>query len=143
MYLIDTNVISDIRKADSGRANPNVIRWVAGVNADSLYLSPITLMEIELGVMLMERRDVRQGEILRRWLTTRILPNFANRVLPIDSAVASRCAELLARASRSERDVWIAATALVHNMTVVTRNIADFAPTGVALINPWDVHPTP
>lgn len=98
-------------------------------------------MEIELGVLQMERRDAKQGEILRRWLTAHILPDFANRLLPIDDAVASYCAQLHVRASRSERDAWIAATALVHGMTVVTRNVADFAPTDVALLNPWDEHP--
>ena len=141
MYLVDTNVISELRKTGVGRANLNVVRWVASVNADRIYLSPITLMEIELGVQLMESRDVKQGEILRRWLTIRILPNFANRILPIDAAVASRCAQLHARASRSERNAWIAATALVHGMTVVTRDIADFTPTGVSLLNPWNGQP--
>jgi predicted nucleic acid-binding protein len=137
MFIVDTNVLSESRKITSGRIDPNVLRWLTDANPNDIYMSAITLMEIELGVLMMERRDARQGEILRRWLTSRIMPDFAARLLPIDAAVASRCAQLLAIRSRSERDVWIAATALVHGMTVVTRNVADFEATGVAVLNPW------
>lgn len=137
MYILDTNVVSELRKAGSGRAEPRVLAWVAGVPAGTLFLSVISILELELGVLLIERRDPDQGGVLRRWLETRVLPAFADRVLPIDTAVARRCARLHVPDRQSERDALIAATALVHGMAVVTRNVADFAATGVALVNPW------
>lgn len=137
MYILDTNVVSELRKAGSGRAEPRVLAWAAGVPAGTLFLSVISILELELGVLLIERRDPDQGGVLRRWLETRVLPAFADRVLPIDTAVARRCARLHVPDRQSERDALIAATALVHGMAVVTRNVADFAATGVALVNPW------
>lgn len=95
-------------------------------------------MELETGVLQIERRDTAQGALLRAWLDGHVLPEFAGRVLPVDTAVAQRCARLHVPDRRSERDALIAATALVHGMTVVTRNVADFVETGVAIVNPWD-----
>ena len=95
-------------------------------------------MELDIGVLQVERRDKTQGAALRAWLDQHVLPEFAGRVLPIDTAVARRCARLHVPDRRSERDALIAATALVHGMTVMTRNVADFQPTGVPLLNPWD-----
>jgi predicted nucleic acid-binding protein len=92
---------------------------------------------LELGVLLLERRDPRQGEILRHWLDQRVMLAFANRILGIDVAVARQCARLHVPDPCAERDALIAATALVHGLTVVTRNHADFVATGVALLNPW------
>lgn len=111
---------------------------MSGVDAASLYISAITAMELELGILRVERRDAAQGEKLRTWMRTRVLPEFVERTLPIDAAVALRCARLHVPDPRSERDAYIAATALVHGMTVVTRNLADFEPTGVRLLNPWN-----
>ncbi len=138
MFLLDTNVISEVRKAGDGKANARVVAWLSSVDATTLYLSAITLMEIELGVLRVERRDLAQGARLRAWMDHQIMPEFTGRVLPVDKAVALRCASLPVPDPRPERDAFIAATALAHGMTVVTRNVADFAPTGVSLLNPWD-----
>ena len=137
MFLLDTNVISELRKAGDGKADANVVTWLSSVDATTVYLSAITLMEIELGILRIERRDPAQGARLRAWMDQHILPEFADRTLPVDTAVALRCALLHVPDPRPERDAFIAATALAHGMTVVTRNIADFAPTGVPLLNPW------
>ena len=137
MWLLDTNVVSELRKARSGRADPNVVTWAQSVVPTSLYLSVITLQELALGVLQIERRDAAQGRVLRTWLDDQVIPAFASRTLVIDTAVALRSARLHVPDPRSEADALIAATALVHGMTVVTRNVADFAPTGVAVFNPW------
>lgn len=137
MFVLDTNVVAELRKAKAGKADKNVTAWAASVPTVSLYLSAITILELETGVLLAERRDPVQGALLRTWLTNHVLPAFAGRVLAIDTAVAQRCAGLHVPDPRADRDAIIAATALVHGMTVVTRNVADFAPTGVRLVNPW------
>jgi len=137
MFILDTNVVSELRKAKAGTADKNVIAWANGVAAGSLFLSVITLLELEMGVLLVERRDPVQGAVLRNWLDGHVLPAFAGRVLAIDAAVAQRCARLHVPDRRAERDALIAATALVHGMTVATRNVVDFEPTGAALFNPW------
>jgi predicted nucleic acid-binding protein len=138
MFLLDTNVLSELRKAGDGKADTNVIAWLSSVDAVSLYLSALTLMEVELGILRIERRDASQGVRLRTWMTHHVLPEFLDRTLPIDAAVALRCASLHVPDPRAERDALIAATALVHGMTVATRNVADFEATGVPLLNPWD-----
>jgi predicted nucleic acid-binding protein len=102
-----------------------------------LFVSAITVLELETGVLLMMRRDARQGALLRAWLDEAVLPAFVGRVLPVDTQVAQRCAALHVPDPRSERDALIAASALVHAMTVVTRNVLDFAATGVVLLDPW------
>lgn len=119
-----------------GKANTNVTAWAESVDAADLFVSAITIMELELGVLSIERKDAAQVAMLRSWLEQHVLPEFARRTLPVDTAVAQRCARLHVPDKRSERDALIAATALVHGMTVVTRNTADFAPTGVSLIDP-------
>ena len=139
MYLLDTNVISELRKAKSGKADKNVVEWANNVTATRLFLSVITIMEIEIGVLLVERRDPSQGAVLRSWLNTHVLPAFTERILPFDTAVAQRCARLHVPDRRSDRDSIIAATALVHGMTIVTRNVGDFEPTGVEILNPWNL----
>ena len=137
MYLLDTNVLSELRKVQSGKADPQVAAWARSVDAAELFISAITVMELELGVLSIERKDAAQGALLRAWLEQRVLPEFATRTLPIDTAVAQRCARLHVPDRRAERNALIAATALVHGMRVATRNLADFAPTGVPLVNPW------
>ncbi|WP_233851911.1 type II toxin-antitoxin system VapC family toxin [Paraburkholderia sp. HD33-4] len=136
MFVIDTNVVSELRKGR--RADANVAAWSESVDASALFVSAITIMELATGVLLKERSDPAQGALLRAWLDQRVLPEFADRVLPVDTGVALRCARLHVPDRRSERDALIAATAMVHGMTVVTRNVADFVATGVALINPWE-----
>lgn len=138
MFLLDTNVISELRKAGDGKADTNVVNWLSSVDATTCYLSAVTLMEIELGILRIERRDPAQGARLRAWMDQHILPEFADRTLPVDTAVALHCAPLHVPDPRPERDAFIAGAALAHGMTVVTRNVADFAPTGVPLLNPWD-----
>ena len=138
MYVLDTNVVSELRKARDGRADQHVTAWAASVPPSSLFLSAITILELELGVLLAERRDPTQGAVLRAWLDSRVLPAFTDRVLPIDTEVARRCARLHVPDPQGERDALIAATALVHGMIVVTRNATDFEPTGADVINPWN-----
>jgi predicted nucleic acid-binding protein len=138
MYILDINTISEIRKIRLGNADPQVARWADSVNTTDLYTSAIVLQELELGVLLAERRDPVQGAILRTWLDSHVLPAFSGRILPVDVAVAIRSASLHVPDPRPVRDGLIAATALVHGMTVVTRNLADFLPCGVRLINPWN-----
>ena len=140
MYLLDTNVVSELRKAKAGKADANVTAWAGRVPFGSLFISTITLLELEMGVLQIERRDATQGAILRTWLDRQVLPAFHDRILPVDVVVARRCASLHVPDPRAERDALIAATALVHGMTVVTRNVGDFEPTGVPLLNPWDAH---
>jgi predicted nucleic acid-binding protein len=135
MFLLDTNVISELRKVASGKADPGVAAWSSSVQASELYLSAICVQELEIGVLRVERRDPRQGILLRTWLDQRVLPAFAGRILAVDTAVALRSARLHVPDQRPFRDGLIAATALVHGFTVVTRNTADFA--GVPALDPW------
>jgi predicted nucleic acid-binding protein len=137
MDLIDTNLVSELRKVRSGEADPGVAAWADGVDASSLFLSSITLHELELGVLLAERRDPTQGALLRHWLQQAVVPAFAGRLLAVDAAVALRSAALHGPDPKPFRDGLIAATALVHSLVVVTRNLADFEATGVPLLNPW------
>lgn len=137
MFILDTNVISELRKAKTGKAAPQVLAWAKQQPPSSLYLSAITVMELEIGVLQIERRDVAQGLLLRAWLDQQVLVAFQQRILPVDARVAIRCARLHVPNPRAERDALIGATALVHGMTVVTRNSADFDDTGAAWINPW------
>ncbi|HUB44328.1 MAG TPA: type II toxin-antitoxin system VapC family toxin [Acetobacteraceae bacterium] len=137
MFILDTNVISELRKAGSGRADHNVTTWAASIPPASLFLSVINLLELERGVLLIERRDTAQGVALRAWLDRQVVPAFADRILPVTNDIARRCARLHIPNPRSERDALIAATALVHDMTVATRNVGDFAGTGVIVLNPW------
>ena len=139
MFLLDTNVVSELRKVRARKADPNLAAWIESVDAAELYVSAITLMELELGVLSIERKDAAQGALLRTWLEQHVLPEFSGRTLPIDTAVAQRCARLHVPDKRGERDALIAATALVHGMTVVTRNVVDFERTGVPLLDPWAV----
>ncbi len=137
MYIVDTNVVAELRKVRLGRADKNVASWVDSVSTIELFLSVITIQELEIGVLLAERRDPKQGMILRKWFNHQVLPVFAGRILPVDLVVAQCSAKLHVPNPRPIRDGLIAATALVHGMTVVTRNIADFEPTGACVINPW------
>lgn len=137
MYLLDTNVISELRKAGDGRADANVVRWVSNMHAATLFISVVTIMELDIGVLRIARRDERQGAILRTWLEDQVIPEFAERVLFIDTAVARRCAQLHVPDPRSERDALIVASALCHGMAVVTRNLSDFQGLTVRVINPW------
>ena len=136
MYILDTNVVSELRKAK--KAHQNVKKWAQPLPGASLYISVISVLELEIGILLIERRDQEQGAILRAWMDRRVLPAFSGRILAIDTAVAQRCATLPVPNPRADRDALIAATALVHGLTIATRNVADFEPMGVGVLNPWE-----
>jgi toxin FitB len=137
MYLLDTNIVSELRKIRSGKADLRVTQWADQAETAELFVSVIVVQELEIGVLRCERRDAAQGRILRAWLEDHVLPAFVHRIIPIDLAVARAGARLHVPDTRPVRDALIAATALVHHMTVVTRNVDDFTPTGVAVLNPW------
>ena len=137
MFLLDTNVISELRKFGDGKADARVTAWIAEREAVSLYISALTLTELEIGILRIERRDIGQGERLRTWMDRYVVPEFEERTLPVDSAVALRCARLHVPDPHAERDALIAATAMVHGMAVVTGNKADFETTGARVIDPW------
>jgi len=136
MFLLDTKVISELRRPD--KADGNVVAWANAIPATNFFISVISVLEIELGARLIQRKDAAQGAILRKWIDAQVLVRFEGRILAIDMTVARRCAQLHVPNPRAERDALIAATALVHGLTVVTRNVEDFEPTGVPLLNPWD-----
>lgn len=137
MFLLDTNVVSELRKVRSGKAHPNVAHWADSVDAAALFISVITIQELETGILLAERSDAPKGALLRTWMNEHVLPAFADRILPVDTAVALRSAMLHVPDPRPVSDALIAATALVHGLTVVTRNVTDFEPTGVLVVDPW------
>ncbi|WP_208245993.1 type II toxin-antitoxin system VapC family toxin (plasmid) [Rhizobium sp. T1470] len=136
-YLLDTNVVSELRKVGDGKADANVTKWVGAQDSNDLFISAITILEIERGILTVQRRDAAQGSRLRGWMDSRVRPEFAERVLPIDDAIATRCAHIHIPDRRNEADALIAATALVHGLTVVTRNVQDFDDTGVIVVDPW------
>ena len=137
MFILDTNVVSELRKVRQGKANTRVAKWANSVNAVDLYLSVITIQELEIGVQLIERRDTAQGAMFRSWLNRHVLPAFDGRILPVDLIVAQRSASLHVPDPQPMRDSLIAATALVHGMTVVTRNVEDFKSSSVRILDPW------
>lgn len=136
-YLLDTNVVSELRKIGDGKADVNVVAWIEAEDASRFFISSITILELERGILGVQRRDAAQGARLRTWLDSQVRPEFAGRILSVDDAVATRCAHLHIPDRRNEADALIAATALVHNMTVLTRNVRDFEGTGVVVVDPW------
>ena len=137
MYLLDTNVVSELRKTSSGRIDANVLRWAQSVPPPLCHISVVSILELEIGVRQMERRDARQGGLLRQWLDGTVLPFFAGRVLPIDLPVALRCAEMSVPDRKPERDGFIGATAHAHNMVLITRNVRDFEGMDIRILDPW------
>lgn len=135
MYVLDTNVISELRQGKPHQS-PAVRAWAADKPASHLFISAISILELEKGVLALERRTPPQGSALRAWLQG-VKQGFAGRILPFTHATATVCAGLHVPDPKSERDAMIAATALEHRMTVVTRNLADFAGTGVPLVDPF------
>lgn len=135
MFLLDTNVVSELRRPE--RAHANVRSWAQGVPSDLFAICAVSVFELERGALLIERRDLLQGAVLRRWLDHEVLRAMHGRIYPIDVTIAREAVRLHIPDPRPERDALIAATALVHGLTVVTRNTADFVPMGVALLNPW------
>jgi len=138
MFLLDTNVVSELRKVKSGKCDPNVAKWSFSVEPISLYVSSIVIHEIELGILLAERTDKRKGKVLRVWMNDYVLPAFENRILSVDKDVVLVSAKYHVPNPKPFRDTLIASTAVIHNMTVVTRNVDDFKLTGVRVLNPWE-----
>jgi predicted nucleic acid-binding protein len=134
-FLLDTNVISELRRPE--RAAPAVVNWVAAQTEGSLRCSVVSILELQIGALQILRRDKLQGTMLQTWIDGQVLPRFEGRIVPVDVVVALKCASLHVPDPRPDRDAYIAATALVHDLTVVTRNMRDFAATGVRLLNPW------
>lgn len=135
MWLLDTNVLSELRRRD--RTDARVAAWADALDPADLFLSAVTILEVEAGALMIERRDKKQGAMLRAWIDNRVLVAFEGRILPIDTIIAQRCARLHVPDPRAERDALIAATALVHRLKIATRNVSDFQMMGVELFNPW------
>ena len=137
MFVLDTNVISELRRGKPQQSDA-VRAWAAAQPDGKLFMSAITLLELELGIQALERRTPPQGGSLRVWLTA-VRAEFAGRILPFTENTAPLCAALHVPNPRPERDAMIAASALEHKFAVVTRNVADFAGTGVEVVNPWQI----
>lgn len=137
MYLLDTNVISEIRKVNAGKANAGVTQWTKKTSQSLMYVSVISLMEIEQGILRLERKDTVQACLLKDWFHNIVLPSFDNNVMNIDKNIALTCATLHVPDKQPANDSLIAATALVHDLTLVTRNTKDFEQIGVKLFNPF------
>jgi len=138
MFLLDTNIISELRKVPKGKSDENFIRWAKKIDFSTCFISVITIMELEIGILLIERKNKKKEIKLRSWYENTIIPRFNKRILNIDLSVARCCSKLHVPDKKSDRDAFIASTAMIHGMTVVTRNIKDFLPTGVDLLNPWE-----
>mgnify|MGYP003512180260 FL=1 len=140
MFLIDTNVVSEFRKIHTGKADANVTDWSNRTPASDMFLSVVTIHELEIGILRLARRDPFQAGQFRKWLTDYILPSFDGQILPVSVEVAQLSAAYHVPDPAPFRDAFIAATAHVHGLTVVTRNTSDFQRCGVPLLNPWQPH---
>ncbi len=138
MFLLDTNIISESRKLGTSRIDPHVALWLSRIDVEVTYVAAMTMFELERGVQQMEHRDAKQGVVLRRWLNDQIMTTYEHRTLPLTRDVALICAGLHIPDPKSERDAWIAATAIDAELTLVSRSVDDFANMGVGLINPFD-----
>ncbi len=138
MYVLDTDVVSELRRAASGKADEQVVNWASGIEPALAYISAVTAMELEIGVQLVERRDRSSGMVLRQWLNNDVHAAFEGRILPVHVEVARTAATLHIPDPAPVSDALIAATALVHSMSVVTRDAGDFSRfSGLNVINPW------
>jgi predicted nucleic acid-binding protein len=134
-FLVDTNVLSELRKRERG--HPNLYAWTETTGWSAIHTSWVAIAEIKRGVELIRRRDKPQGIVLQAWLTE-ILDRLHDRILPVDRAVAEVWADLMVPNPRPPLDALIAATARAHGLTLVTRNVRDFADCGVTLLDPWN-----
>lgn len=133
MYLVDTNVVSEAR-----RGTRQAVGWLLSVEPYSIYLSVVTLGEVMRGIALKQRSDPLAAAHLADWLR-RLRHDYADRILPITDQVAIEWGRLAALRPRGDADALIAATAVVHQLTLVTRNVVDFADTGAVVVNPWSL----
>ncbi|WP_094556827.1 type II toxin-antitoxin system VapC family toxin [Synechococcus sp. 1G10] len=133
MFLLDTVVISELRRHER---DPGVVAWLSELNSDDLYLSVISLGEIERGIVIKQNVDAVFARRLQGWLEGLLLL-YGQRILPVDGSIARRWGQLSARIGHHGADLMIAATALEHNLQVVTRNVRHFIPTGVEVLNPF------
>lgn len=138
MFLLDTNVISELRRSRAGKANAGVTRWARDVPSALMYTSVISLHELEHGVLLGERSDPKKGAVLREWLENSVVPAFSERIVPVDASIVVRAASLHVPDPAPFRDALIGATALVHRLSVITRNVGDFERfDDLDVVNPW------
>ena len=137
-YLLDTNIVSESRKLLTARIDPFAAAWLSRIDVEATFLSAMTVFELERGIRQLERRDAAQGLVLRRWMSDQIMATYENRILPLSGTVALVCAGLHSPDPKSERDAWIAATAIDAGLTLATRNVGDFAKMGVMLVNPFE-----
>ncbi|EJW11872.1 VapC toxin protein [Rhodovulum sp. PH10] len=138
-YLIDTNIVSEIRKGE--RCDPRVAAWWAGIDGTDLHLSVLVLGEIRKGIERARRTDPIRAEVFERWLAA-VEEHFAGRILPIDRRVADEWGRMIAIRPVPTVDALLAASAKVHGMTLVTRNLRDVADLGASVLDPFDL-PTP
>jgi len=139
MFLLDTDVLSASRRPE--KADPELASWVARTDPRTMFLSAVSILEVEIGALRLSRRDPARGAELQHWIRDRILVQFKDRIIPFNELVALRCAEFHVSRTPPERDAMIAATALDKRLTLVTRNVRDFRPLGVPLLNPWEASP--
>ncbi|MEF0938579.1 type II toxin-antitoxin system VapC family toxin [Rhizobium sp. BR 362] len=137
MYLLDTNIVSDVRRARSGKANQGVLDWIAPIPEQLLFISAITLFEIELGILQVDRRDKVQGTALRNWMEQGVKVAFQGRIVAINEQIALRCAHYNVPDPRELRDAFIGATAWERGFILVTRNTRHFQGMDIELLNPW------
>ena len=138
MYLLNTNIISELKKLDSGKIHPQVYRWIKSNGFTHTYISAVTLAEIQTGILSLARKDKAQAASLDNWFTNRLLPAYRTRTLSVDTEVALICAQLHIPTKRPINDAYIAATAIAHNLTLVTRNVRDFQGLPLMLENPFE-----
>lgn len=137
MYLLDTNVISELRKIPKSTADKNVMAWAKSVDSTLMFMSTITIFEIELGIQLHRQKDATQSLMLHDWFHGHVMPLFAGRVLPVNEIIALTAAELNCPNRRPLNDSLILATGKVHQLIIVTRNEKDFEGAGIKVLNPW------
>jgi predicted nucleic acid-binding protein len=139
MYLLDTNIVSEIRKIGRNKADENVVAWLSNVSKESFYTNAVVVMEIERGILRMSRKDQQQAASLKDWYQTVVKSMFHERVLPIDEATANICATLHIPDLAPENDAWIASSAIQYDLTLVTRNTKDFQHPNLRVLNPFEV----
>lgn len=136
MLLLDTNAVSELRQR-KGNRNAGFSRWAGSLDIDQAFISVITLFEIEGGILLKQKNDAAQASTLKTWFEQEVIRRFSDRILPVDEAAIRIAARFRLIRTLPDRDAFIAATAIYRDMTVVTRNIKDFADTGARLLDPW------